>query len=227
MTSLKKVLSAFAITGAIFLSAFLPAEKVSATPASDWEAHGYPVSEWSSDNSNFHNIGFVNDPKTKSFKVFIEMNPYTEKNHNGTWGYSKLMPSGYMIKIGDKSYSLDLQVQPWSIQDGQSGTAGIGVYDTSRGKYKTKGDTVSYYSDKNGHQSALVTIPYSMFAEEDLNASSTVSFNNGNLGSSKDNITISGASTGPWLLAASAVIIAAPTVAIASRKKKGQAAHEK
>lgn len=75
-----------------FLSAFLPAKKVSATPASEWEAHGYPVSEWPSDNSNFHNIGFVNDPKTKIFKVFIEMNPYTEKNHNGTWGYSKLMP---------------------------------------------------------------------------------------------------------------------------------------
>jgi uncharacterized protein (TIGR04145 family) len=226
MSTLKKFLFSFLIAAAVVCAAFLPAQKVGATPYSDWEKQGYPTTYWQTDNFTHHRVGFVNDPKHKCFKLLVEISPNTEFNKEGyKGGYNKLQPSGYDIKMGDTTYTLDLKVNPWSLQDGQSQNCGIGVWDPRNNRYNESADQCAAYSDEKGHQSAYVTIPYSMFDEADLNDASTVSIRNNSL--TTEPLTISGASTGPWLLAAAAVLIAAPAVAVATRKQRKGVAHER
>lgn len=131
-----------------------------------------------------------------------------------------MQPSGYDIWINGNKYSLTLKLN-W-VENGQ---VGADVWDPKHNHDEYQKNICHVYTDKKKHQSAHVTIPYSMFNEEDLNAASTITFTNTNL--SNTSITIRGASTGTWLLAAAAVFIAAPAVAVATRKQRKGAAHAK
>ncbi len=220
MSTLKKFLFSFLIAAAVVCAAFLPAQKVGATPAAKWHAHGYPVSNWTTDNGTVHQVGFVNDPKHKCFRMLVDMSPNIKENTDYDGNNYTMQPSGYDILINGNHYSLTLNTI--GVQNGQ---VGGDVWDPKHNKDVRQKNICHVHTDKKSHQSAYVTIPYSMFNEEDLNAASTITFTNRNL--SNTSITISGASTGPWLLAAAAVLIAAPAVAVATHKQRKGVAHER
>ncbi|MGN1272690.1 MAG: Firmicu-CTERM sorting domain-containing protein [Lactobacillus sp.] len=198
------------------------------SPASEWEEDGFPVEDWTTDKFTYHQIGFINDPKHNQLLLYIDMCPaskanmkkkdkYSPSGYEG--GYRKLMPSGYDIKIGNVTYSLTLKVEPWNIQNGQSGFDKIEVWDSKTRQDKFQSNVCHYYSDSEGRQSALVTIPYSMFNRDDLNESTNITMQNINLGGNKE-IKISGASTGPYIPVIIAFVLASITVVGYYHKRK-------
>lgn len=172
-----------------------------ASPASDWK--GRPVQYWTTDKFTYHSIGFDTDAQNKNVLLYVDMNPDTVPDHEGhQGGYSVLQPSGYTIKANGHTYSIDLQKvyeHQYNNEKGKSYSIGVGVYDQQTGTYKTYKNVGQMYIDSEGHQSCLVKIPYESFGSS-FNGSSKMTLTNNNLGGSSE-ITVSGVSTGPYLLA--------------------------
>ncbi len=167
------------------------------SPASEWKENGYPTEDWTTDKFTYHQIGFINDPKNNQLLLYVNICPDSKANRNSRGyegGYRQLQPAGYNINIGNATYSVNLDVNPWNIQNGKSGYALIGVWDPQTNQYTTKDNLCHYYADSDGRQSAIIKIPYNMFNRDDLNGSTKMTMQNTNLGGNTK-ITISGAST--------------------------------
>lgn len=217
----KKILTFLLILGCSSLFIVF-SNKVYASPASEWKENGFPTEDWTTDKYTYHQMGFINDPKNNQLLLYVDMCPDSKTNrdsHGYEGGYRQLQPAAYNIKIGNVTYNMDLKVSPWSIQKGQSGVTAIGVWDPKTNQYKIQDNACHYYADKDGRQSALVAIPYSMFNRDDLNGSTKISMQNPNLGGNNE-ITVSGASTGPYIPVIIAFVLASIAVGGYYHKRK-------
>lgn len=216
---MKSVKSIWLIITAFLLFVLTTSSVAMASPASDWS--GRPVEYWTTDNFTYHSVGFDNDAQSQNLLLYVDMNPDTVPDHEGHQGnYSVLQPSGYTITVNNHTYNLDLR----NISDKQYGPKnksyqiGIGVWDSNAGKYRTYDNAGEMYVDGDGHQSCLVKIPYEAFGN-DINGSSEMTLTNSNLGGSSK-ITVSGASTGPYIPVAIGFVIASIFVFVFYRKKR-------
>lgn len=202
----------FALGCLVFCVSFSSKAYASWTPASEWKENGYPTEDWTTDHFTYHQIGFINDPKNNQLLLYVNM------NRDEMGNYTSLQPSGYQIKINNHIYDLTLH-DTWKIKKGQPTSAGLDVWDRTRNHPENRDTGCRYYSNSNGVQSAIVSIPYSVFNKEDLNASTNITMQNTNLGGQKE-ITISGASTGPYVPAIIAFILA--SIAVVGYYHKGK-----
>lgn len=199
------------------------------TPAEEWKANSFPSEDWTTDNYTYHKVGFINDSNHKQLLLYIDMYPISKKNKNDNSTdqnqndsqYKKMMPSGYEIKIGNNVYDLSLDVYShlYSIQKDQTEYSNIGIWDRTRGIYTTSKDACRLNSDNRYNHSVFVTIPYSMFNDKDINGSTTITLKNANLGNNQE-ITVTGASTFPYIPVIIAIILASITVVIYYHKKE-------
>lgn len=230
MKNIRKKIIAFllALECLAFCISFNSKVYASWSPVSEWKENGYPTEDWTTDKFTYHQIGFINDLKNNQLLLYVDICPDSEtnRNSNGYKGnYRQLQPRGYNIKIGNATtYSVDLDVNPWNIQNGKSGYARIGVWDPQTNQYKTKDNLCHYYADSDGRQSAIIKIPYNMFNRDDLNGSTEMTIQNPWLGGNTK-ITISGASTGPYIPAIIAFVLAS-IAAISYYHKRKLVRHE-
>lgn len=249
MKNIRKKIIAFllALECLAFCISFNSKVYASWSPVSEWKENGYPTEVWRTDTYSYHQIGFINDPKNNQLLIYVNMCPDPKPNKNSRpyndpyndpynqWltdpykyyqtRYHTLQPAGYNINIGNATYQVTLDVNPWNIQNGKSGYAGIRVWDPQTNQYKViKDNLCHYYANSYGSQSAIIKIPYNVFNRDDLNRSTKMTMQNPNLGGNTK-ITISGASTGPYIPAIIAFVLAS-IAAISYYHKRKLVRHE-
>lgn len=185
----------------------------------DWK--NQPVEKWTTDKFTYHDVGFVADDQY--VYVYVSMAPKNPGN------YKVMQPSGYQISINNHTYDLTLHLYDklWSLQPGEGGRFSADVWDRAKNR-DTSLDNAGYLlrekeTDGRGNDVMEVAIPISTFGD-DLNQSSTFTLKNPNLGQTE--ITTSGASTGPYILAGIGAFLAAGGLLIYRRREKQEVENE-
>lgn len=187
---------------------------------SDWSS--LPVTELSFSYENGQNIKYAS-LVTDEANLYFYLNMAPE-GHN----YHNLQPSGHKLTIGNKVFWMtfngtfssedlsvvgqtkDVQVNFWAEDNS--------VNVTIPGKLtRVKTD----FSDTSYSDEVEVAIPFEQLQVE-ATSSQTITYSNSNLG--EQTITVTGGSTGPWLLAGIAVVIVGYAF-WKFRKKSPQASH--
>ena len=185
----------------------------------DWK--NQPVEKWTTDQFTYHDVGFVADDQY--VYVYVSMAPKNPGN------YKVMQPSGYQISINNHTYDLTLHLNDklWSLQPGEGGRFSADVWNRTKNR-DTSLNNAGYLlrekeADGRGNDVMEVAIPISTFGD-DLNQSSTFTLKNPNLGQKE--ITTSGASTGPFILAGIGALLAAGGLVLYRRREKQELVNE-
>lgn len=174
----------------------------------DWKS--LPITEFSFSYENGQNIKYVSLVTDESNMYFyLNMAP---EGHN----YHNLQPSGHKLTIGNKVFWMtfsdlfpsedlskvgqtkDVHVNFWA-EDNSVNTTVVGKLT------RVKTD----FSDKSYSDEVEVAVPFEQLKVENT-SSQTITYSNSNLGEQVINVT--GGSTGPWILAGIAILIAGYSV---------------
>lgn len=187
----------------------------------DWKSQ--PIHKWATDDRTIHDVGFTSD--SKNLYVYVSIAPGNSDN------YKTMQPSGYEITINHHTYDLTLHINDylWSLKPGEGGRFDADVWSRTRGKDSVLNNAGYLLREKEadgrGNDVMEVAIPLKAFGD-DVNQSSTFTLKNSNLGGNSE-ITTSGASTAPYVLAAIGVVIAVGGLVLYHRRQKRVAANEK
>lgn len=186
----------------------------------DWK--NQPIEKWTTDRFTYHDVGFIADDKY--VYVYVSMAPGNPGN------YKVMQPSGYEITINNHIYDLSLHVTDKlrTLNPGEGLKFQADVWDRTR-YHDTVLDNAGYLyrekeADGRGNDVMEVAIPLSTFGD-DVNQSSTFTLKNGNLGGQSE-ITTSGASTAPYVLAGTAVVLAAIGLCVYRRRNNREMINE-
>ncbi|MCI1921633.1 MAG: Firmicu-CTERM sorting domain-containing protein [Liquorilactobacillus nagelii] len=178
---------------------------------SDWYDKTKSAMKENGDNDNIKYVSLLTDDKNVYF--YVEMKPQL------SGGYTELQPSGYKLTVGGVVYDIDFNNnKSVSLSKGQIKELSVGIYNEKTGSYTVLNNQVAVKYQKitqeMGDSSSVdgwgavleCEIPFSALTSSSNTAGQVITLANRNLWEGQ--VTASGGSTRPFILALISFLVA-------------------